>query len=62
MEVERSQVCVETGRRRRDRLVRLDTFPVGLCSDEIVEELRDIAIHAPVSVGRVASEGCRALL
>lgn len=46
MEVERSQVCVETGRQRRDRPVRLDTFPVGPCSDEIVEELRDSYLRA----------------
>lgn len=46
VELERTQVCVETGRQRRDRLVRFDTSPVSPCSDEVIDDLRESFLQA----------------
>ena len=46
VELERQQVRVETGRKRRQRLARFDAAPTGPCNDEVVEKLRQSFLQA----------------
>lgn len=46
VELERQQVCVETGEKRRQRLAQFDAAQAGPCSDEVVDELRQSFLQA----------------